>query len=107
MIERRHSSSRAHREDSPRSSRGGGSVEVAVVGQDYPIRIGSIRTEAVQHCKGAIRRGPKDLTRAVGAAKDGRSIEIAVVALDQAKRSSEEHTSELQSPDHLVSRLLL
>src|SRR5258708_10581138 len=28
-------------------------------------------------------------------------------ALDQAGKRSEEHTSELQSPDHLVCRLLL
>src|SRR5258708_11586535 len=36
----------------------------------------------------------------------GRAFEIALAHLAQVSRS-EEHTSELQSPDHLVCRLLL
>src|SRR5258708_28954180 len=36
-----------------------------------------------------------------------RSTQMAFVALPYLKDRSEEHTSELQSPDHLVCRLLL
>src|SRR5207244_11075020 len=38
--------------------------------------------------------------------KDSRTAVLQVVAVDRRDRS-EEHTSELQSPDHLVFRLLL
>src|SRR5207244_12115351 len=51
----------------------------------------------------------------VGRLKRYKGVEIALRALAEARRArpevtlerSEEHTSELQSPDHLVCRLLL
>src|SRR5207244_12761547 len=47
--------------------------------------------------------GPKDAARP-GPVLHGRS---RLQGLPPARRRSEEHTSELQSPDHLVCRLLL
>src|SRR5438552_10936409 len=38
-------------------------------------------------------------------ALDGEAVTVVYIALDEKR--SEEHTSELQSPDHLVCRLLL
>src|SRR5258708_11200072 len=35
------------------------------------------------------------------------AVTLVLESLTRAKRRSEEHTSELQSPDHLVCRLLL
>src|SRR3990170_4849530 len=62
-----------------------------------------------------IRRPPRSplfpctpLFRSPGAALFGERAGRVVVALDgSAVTRSEEHTSELQSPDHLVCRLLL
>src|SRR5258708_18326351 len=44
-------------------------------------------------------------TQVVGIARDER--ELRAVREELGERRSEEHTSELQSPDHLVCRLLL
>src|SRR5258708_10850916 len=70
--------------------------------------------------RGGVRRAvvPRDVAGAVVGA--GRAVEPAEVALGQLAQvvaarvdlgahlvRSEEHTSELQSPDHLVCRLLL
>src|SRR5258708_14450816 len=35
------------------------------------------------------------------------AVRVGVEVVDRARHRSEEHTSELQSPDHLVCRLLL
>src|SRR5690348_17718001 len=51
----------------------------------------------------ARRRGGVNLGRRKVARCEGRIIEVA----RQTSRRSEEHTSELQSPVHLVCRLLL
>src|SRR5258708_13240138 len=65
-----------------------------------------------------IRRPPRStlfpyttLFRSAEVAEAGRSLALANLQRDTAlawlDRRSEEHTSELQSPDHLVCRLLL
>src|SRR6476660_10071889 len=58
-----------------------------------------------------IRRPPRStlfpyttLFRSAGPPRDDRHGDLALHGVD---RRSEEHTSELQSPDHLVCRLLL
>src|SRR5438552_14022332 len=51
------------------------------------------------------RREPTRLARGEADAPPERGREVAVVR--EAAVRSEEHTSELQSPDHLVCRLLL
>src|SRR5947208_13545174 len=52
--------------------------------------------------------GKADITAAAGAAvgTDRRARRVVVCANVRSAGRSEEHTSELQSPDHLVCRLL-
>src|SRR5258708_28084540 len=56
----------------------------------------------------AVRAGKRpDLTALDGALHRGRAGGLDADHRDPRFRRSEEHTSELQSPDHLVCRLLL
>src|SRR5258708_24183899 len=59
----------------------------------------------VSHCRcaGAPARAGTGRWRAA----DGRSVRAAAAPARTDRPRSEEHTSELQSPDHLVCRLLL
>src|SRR5258708_26133298 len=50
---------------------------------------------------GSVERGPG------GEATAGPEVGVPALADDPGAARSEEHTSELQSPDHLVCRLLL
>src|SRR5258708_11350096 len=48
-----------------------------------------------------------DITERVSRKVTGKALYVQLKGVDGAKYRSEEHTSELQSPDHLVCRLLL
>src|SRR5438552_11567026 len=50
---------------------------------------------------------PQEARSAVAQGGGTSPLDLYVLALDTSDDRSEEHTSELQSPDHLVCRLLL
>src|SRR5207244_12915749 len=81
----------------------------AVPIKDHGI-LSPVRTGYAQHGRRGYRRAggmirlKQSSDRAAGLADDLKHLDVGVRGF---KRRSEEHTSELQSPDHLVCRLLL
>src|SRR5207244_6749320 len=81
------------------------------IAQDLGLKLGRVRAEVERAEKKVARldrrdKVDKDKGEAMERADNADKLESKPVRMDRPEKRSEEHTSELQSPDHLVCRLL-